>query len=388
MADSITVCRKGYTTPSASSHRPFGRRVEDAVNSELILIWGGNPVVTRSVDYSPLKEARRNGTKLICIDPTRSATSDICDSWITLRPGTDGALALALLNQIIDTKAIDESFLLQHTNAPFLVRLDVGTLLRESDLSANGSAEYVVWCVDRNIPVPISSVRSLELSGRYSVTMSDGQKVDVASVFELLRELAAEHTAEAASQITDVPADTIRNLAAAVANAKPAAIRAGYGIDRYYFSDLTMRAIAALAIVTGNIGKPGGGVSINGGDKVAPIRARSFYSPDGKAPHRMFGIMQADAAVTRGVPYPIKMECISFGNPFNQGKPNRQKVISEYIDQLEFITVIDHFMTDCSLCGPCPSCLHHLRAVRYCCRSFCPAPATRGEARGRDKIRL
>lgn len=323
-----------------------GHSFEDAVNSEIILIWGGNPVVTRSVDYPPLKESQRRGAKLICIDPTRSATSDICDSWITLRPGTDGALALALLNQIIDAHTIDKDFLLKHTNAPFLVRLDLGTLLRESDLSPNGSSQYVLWCADRNGPAPIGSVRAPELAARSSVTLSDGRKVDVATVFELLRTLAAKYTPEVASQITDVPADTIRDLAAAFASAKPAAIRAGYGIDRYYYSDLTMRAIAALAVVTGNIGKPGGGVTINGGDKVAPVRARSFYSPDGKAPHRVFNVMEADAAVTQGTPYPIKMECISFGNPFNQGKPNRQKVISEYIDQLEFIVVIDHFMTD------------------------------------------
>jgi molybdopterin-containing oxidoreductase family molybdopterin binding subunit len=60
----------------------------------------------------------------------------------------------------------------------------------------------------------------------------------------------------------------------------------------------------------------------------------------------MFSMMEADAAVTQSKPYPIKMECIAFGNPFNQGKPNRRKVIDEYITRLEFVVVIDHFMTD------------------------------------------
>lgn len=332
--------------PPVSFWSTSGHSFEDAVNSELTLIWGGNPVVTRSVDYPPLREAQRRGTKLVCIDPTQSETSKICDSWIPLRPGTDGALALALLNQIIVTHTIDKDFLLQHTNAPFLVRLDSGALLRESDLNANGSAEYVSWCADQHGPAAINAVRAPELAARNSVTLSDGQKVDVASVFELLRALAAIYTPEVASEITDVPADTIRELAAALANAKPAAVRAGYGIDRYYYSDLTIRAIAALAVVTGNIGKPGGGITINGGDKVASARARSFYSPDGKAPHRVFNVMDADAAVRQGTPYPIKMECISFGNPFNQGKPNRQRVISEYVGNLDFLVVIDHFMTD------------------------------------------
>jgi len=56
--------------------------------------------------------------------------------------------------------------------------------------------------------------------------------------------------------------------------------------------------------------------------------------------------MHADAAVISGDPYPIKMEVISFGNPFNQGKPNRRKVLGTYLEKLDFVVVIDHFMTD------------------------------------------
>ena len=40
------------------------------------------------------------------------------------------------------------------------------------------------------------------------------------------------------------------------------------------------------------------------------------------------------------------MECISLGNPYNQVKPNRNRVLAEYVSKLEFIVVIDHFMTD------------------------------------------
>jgi molybdopterin-containing oxidoreductase family molybdopterin binding subunit len=57
-------------------------------------------------------------------------------------------------------------------------------------------------------------------------------------------------------------------------------------------------------------------------------------------------MLEADQAVKEGTPYPIKMECISLGNPFNQVKPDRNKVLTEYIGNLEFIAVIDHFMTD------------------------------------------
>jgi len=319
--------------------------LDDAVNSEVILIWGGNPVVTRSVDYPPLKTAQNRGTRLVCIDPLRSATSDICDEWIPLRPGTDGALALGMLHQIIEAGGIDSPFLLQHSNAPFLVRADNGALLRDRDLNADGTDACVVWCAKADATVAVASASAPALRVRGAATLADGTTVGVASVFALLSDLAAEYPPEVASRITEVPAETIRQLALDFMKAKPAAIRAGYGIDHYYYGDMAMRAITALAVVTGNIGMPGGGVSVVGGDRVAPLRARTFYMPDGKAPATV-SLMEADAAVRNDDPYPVRMECISFGNPFNQGKPDRRKVISEYVEKLEYIVVIDHFMTE------------------------------------------
>ena len=83
---------------------------------------------------------------------------------------------------------------------------------------------------------------------------------------------------------------------------------------------------------------------VSGGRRV-PVKGGRFYAPEKKLPN-FLSMMEADEAVLNGTPYPIKMECISLGNPFNQVKPNRKKVIEEYVARLDFIAVIDHFMTD------------------------------------------
>jgi anaerobic selenocysteine-containing dehydrogenase len=284
----------------------MGHQFSDALNSDVILIWGANPVVTRRVDYAPLTKARANGTKLICIDPRRSATADICDSWLSPAPETDAALALSILNHLLETRQFDEDFVLNHINSPLLVRTDTGAMLRSADLGHDHGDAFTVWCAQSDKPTLIDQVVRPELFARTRTTLADGTEIEVASVFALLGELAARYPFEVAAEICGITVESISAMAAQFAAAKRAAIRAGYGIDHYFYSDVTMRAIAALAVVKGHIGKPGTGVMINAGDKLAPFHANSFYAPQGKRPHQAFSLMHADAAVITGDPYPIK----------------------------------------------------------------------------------
>ncbi|MEM7018996.1 MAG: molybdopterin-dependent oxidoreductase [Pseudomonadota bacterium] len=330
---------------ASSFFKPGGHALSDAKNSELTIIWGNNPVVTRRVDHVELKNARKSGTQLICIDPVNSETAKLCDEWISIRPGSDGALALSMAHEIIAHKLYDESFLTQHTNMPFLVNLDSGKLLVEADLYAGGSDENIVWCADAEAFTKVSAAQNPQLNISRAVRLADGADTNVASVFNLVEGMSSEFPPSAAEKITGIEADVIATLAKRYAEAQPAAIRIGYGIDRWYSADLTARAIATLACLCGYIGIPGGGISLISGGRSVPVKGSRFYAPDRKLP-TLLSMMEVDAAVLEGTPYPIKMECISLGNPFNQVKPNRNKVLKEYIEKLEFIAVIDHFMTD------------------------------------------
>ena len=330
---------------AASFFGPGGHSFTDAKNSDLTIIWGCNPAVTRSVDHSALKDARKSGTKLICLDPVNSETAKLCDEWISLEPGTDGALALAMAHDIIKHELFDEVFLLDHSNMPFLVNSETGALLRDKNLSGGNSTEPLVWCSECSTATPLSKAHRLQLRVSAKVRLATGEEVSAKSVFTLTEALVNQYPPAEAAERTGVPAAIISDLAERYAKAERASIRIGYGVDRWYHADLTGRAIAMLATLCGYIGLAGGGVSLVDGGKSVPVKGSHFYMADGKLPN-FLNAMEADEAVREGTPYPIKMECVSLGNPYNQVKPNRNKVLKDYIGGLEFIAVIDHFMTD------------------------------------------
>ena len=92
-----------------------GMKVQHFAESKLILIWGSN-VITSSVHFWRIaQEAKRHGAKLVCIDPRRTETADKCDVHLALTPGTDAALALALMHELITHDWLDHDYIQNHT---------------------------------------------------------------------------------------------------------------------------------------------------------------------------------------------------------------------------------------------------------------------------------
>ena len=93
----------------------LGMRVQFFTESRLILIWGANPI-TSSVHFWRLaQEAKRRGARLVCIDPRRSETAEKCHEHLAILPGTDGALALALMHELVRLDLLDHDYLARHT---------------------------------------------------------------------------------------------------------------------------------------------------------------------------------------------------------------------------------------------------------------------------------
>jgi anaerobic dimethyl sulfoxide reductase subunit A len=334
-----------FGVPAATYFRPGGHEMADAVNSRMILLWGGNPTDTRLVDFHFLTAAQRRGAKLVCIDPNRSATAQHADQWLSPRPGTDGALALGLLAEILSQGWQNEAFLRRHTNAAFLVRRDNGAFLRTAEIGDCNAAGYCVWDPSRDGATAHSNCLTPALDGNYRVTLADGSAIDCAPAFELLRELARDFSVERTAEITGVPEQTICDLAREFATIKPAAIRIGYGVDRWYYSDYTARAVANLAVVTGNIGVAGGGISVHDGTYPAPVNLQPLRTPGGReaATLDIISLMQA---IEHSDPYPVRALWLSGSNMFNQTSANRTRVLSDIVPKLDLLVAVDHFMTD------------------------------------------
>ena len=335
-----------FGIPASTYFRPGGHEYADAVNSQLILLWGGNAADTRLVDFHFVLEAQRRGAKIICIDPNRSTTAQHADQWISPRPGTDTALALALLNEIIAQDLHDREFLIHHTNATFLVRRDNGALLRGLDIKSDGASSYLVWDSSRATALPDNEVRTPALTGEYQVKTSSGEISRVRAVVSTAaRSLRGIFSRACSGNHRRCQLTSFGDLARELANTKPAAIRIGYGVDRWYYADYTARAVANLAVATGNIGIPGGGISVHDGTYAAPLNLRPFRTPGGReaATLDIIGLMRA---IDHGEPYPVKSLWLSASNMFNQTSANRSRVLREILPKLELLVVVEQFMTD------------------------------------------
>ncbi|MDP3170283.1 MAG: molybdopterin oxidoreductase family protein [Polaromonas sp.] len=93
----------------------IGMKVEFFAESKLILIWGSNSIASNLHFWRHVQEAKRQGARIVCIDPRKTETADKCHEHIALRPGTDAALALALMHELIVHDWLDHDYIAQHT---------------------------------------------------------------------------------------------------------------------------------------------------------------------------------------------------------------------------------------------------------------------------------
>ena len=92
-----------------------GMKVEHFAQAKLIVIWGSNSIGSNLHFWKLAQQAKRDGARLVCIDPRRTETAEKCHEHIALRPGTDAALALALMHQLITHDWLDHDYIRDHT---------------------------------------------------------------------------------------------------------------------------------------------------------------------------------------------------------------------------------------------------------------------------------
>jgi anaerobic selenocysteine-containing dehydrogenase len=92
-----------------------GADPEGIPHSDLVLLWGTNTLTSNPHLWPFVLEARSRGATVVAIDPIRTRTAAQCDEWIALRPGTDAALALGMMNVLLERELQDDDYIARHT---------------------------------------------------------------------------------------------------------------------------------------------------------------------------------------------------------------------------------------------------------------------------------
>ena len=93
-----------------------GADIEGVPHSDLVILWGTNTLSANPHLWPFILDARKNGARVICIDPIRTRTAEQCDEWIALKPGTDAALALGIMHELFAHDWLDHDYIERYTS--------------------------------------------------------------------------------------------------------------------------------------------------------------------------------------------------------------------------------------------------------------------------------
>ena len=332
-----------YTVGTTASHVLTDPRILSQGDTQLIYVWGCNPVENQIRTAQNLVRARENGAKIVDIGLIFDGTAGFADEFVGVKPASDGHLGMAMVNYILENDLQDNAYLLQRTTAPYLVRKDTGMMYRDGD------GNFAVWNEAAGKPEAVAPKRGdftaadTALYGEYEV---DG--VACKTVLTCIRDEAAKWTAEDVAEVVGLTPDEIRKLADDFARADRAFIISGYGL-RYANTNETYRIQALIGFLTGRQGVPGSGV-IEGlqtqswplafNDAAIDWQVEGDITSVKSVPVRMADWFEIASAPNS----PYKALLIMQGNPVHQ-QPDRRRWL-DIIDQMELVVSFDVWMTD------------------------------------------
>ena len=207
----------------------------------------------------------REKVKVVSVDPFCGHGGSMADEWIPIRPGTDIAFFLGLVNVLINELGIyDAPFLKNLTNAPYLVGAD-GQYVRDPD-----TRKPLIWDKAEGIAKPFgASLGDPAILGTYRV-----REQQVRPAFQVLAEQVRKYAPEEVSRITSIPAATVRRIAKEFGEAasigstitingeelpyRPASVAWYRGLSSHKHAYLNGMAVMLLQTIIGGLDVPGG----------------------------------------------------------------------------------------------------------------------------------
>jgi anaerobic selenocysteine-containing dehydrogenase len=268
----------------------IGTDLEQFQNAKLILIWGGNPIASNLHFWTRVQEAKRDGAKLIAIDPYRSLTAEKCHQHIALLPGTDAALALGLMHVLIGEDLLDHDYIERYT-------------------------------------------------------------LGFAQLKERAAEWPPHRVADACGISEDEVIQLARDMGATARRGEPVAIRANYGLQRVRGGGMAVRNIACLPALIGAWRHAAGGMQLSSSGGF-PKNKQALQRPDllpQDRPARTVNMSTIGDDLLRdtSAEFGAKIEALIVynANPVAVA-PESPKVAQGFAREDLFTVVLEHFQTD------------------------------------------
>jgi anaerobic selenocysteine-containing dehydrogenase len=217
---------------------------------------------------------KRNGAKIVMFNPVRTPLTDgYASEYYAIKPGTDLAVALAMINVIVSGKKYNAKFVDKYSDAAALVDDKTKMPLKAED------GRLLAWCTKHKKAEPIDECDALALTGGPFKVSLGGKTVSARPVLQIMKASTKSYTPEWAAKISEVPAKSIRKIALAFAAAAPYAMIPTYKRDaagpNYANSWRLRHAINILNTLVGSIDHEGGvilhhGVNIPWLEELAP----------------------------------------------------------------------------------------------------------------------
>ena len=239
----------------------------DIKNTDMMLIMGGNPAENHPCGFKWAIEAKRNrNAKMISVDPRFTRTSAVSDLFCQIRAGSDIAFLGGVINYAIQNNRIAHEYLVNFTNAAFVVKSDF-QLPGDTDGVFSGfdagkmSYDKSTW--NYAGAVPGGAAGEMPGAVAYDLTLQNPS-----CVFQLLKKHYSRYTPEIVERITGIPkaqflkaADTFTSVRKDGDMKQVATVIYAVGWTHHSFGTQIIRTAAMLQLLLGNVGRAGGGVN-------------------------------------------------------------------------------------------------------------------------------